>query len=79
MSEHSINVKNPNINEATPLEKAQYAMVSLKKAEQYLTFFNTLDTGVDFSDNVIKDIQMRQRAIQHRIDVLEVTGKEKAA
>jgi len=79
MSANSINVKNPNINEATPLQKAEYALISLKKAEQYLTFFNTLDMGVDFSDNVIKDIQMRQRAVQHRIDVLEVTGKEKAA
>ncbi len=71
MSENSTIKMKLDITNMTSLEQAQYAMKALKKARDYLEFYNKMDTGADVSVNVIKDISRRLRYVRHRLESLE--------
>ncbi len=53
------------------VQHAEYGMKSLNKAVRYLEFFNRLDTGMEVSKHMIRDIERMKRALDHRLHVLK--------
>ncbi len=70
MSEQTIDMKKIRVQDLDQVQHAEYAMKSLKKAARYLKFFNELDTGMEVSKNMIRDLERMQRALSHRLHVL---------
>ncbi|KKN66375.1 hypothetical protein LCGC14_0471960 [marine sediment metagenome] len=71
MSEQTIDMRKIRVEDLDQVQHAEYAMKSLKKAARYLKFFNELDTGMEVSSKMIRDIERMQRALSHRLHVLK--------
>lgn len=66
-----------DVEKMTVLEGARAALVMLKKADAYIIKYNTMNTGIEVSMNIVQDLRMRQRAVEHRIEILEEISQQK--